>query len=144
MSRASRRPPSAFEEKFTTLMTYFGRSLDEDLTEPMAYWAALKDVPLPLLMAACDRAVRTRKFFPRVYELRQDAESLRADFLKAHPYQHCDECRDLHGWISVIDDKGVSRLKRCDCFGRYREALANRGITEKPLLALEAAADSEG
>jgi hypothetical protein len=142
MSRATRQPPSAFVEKFATLMTYFNRSLDEALTEPAAYWVALKDIPLPLLFAACDRAVRTRKFFPRVYELRQDAEALRAEFLAKHPYTHCDDCRDLNGWVAVIDEKGVERLKRCDCFTRYREALSDRGISDRPLLALAAGEDA--
>lgn len=128
--------PAAFTAKFSEVMTWFGRELDDDLTEPRAYWSRLSDIPLPLLIQALDRAVTHRRFFPRLLEVREDAEAVRQAYLKAHPYQRCEQCRDSSGFATVIDAKGVSRVERCQCFRDYCGRLERLGITPKPVLQL--------
>src|SRR5688572_25701569 len=110
--------PDAFRVKFVEVMTWFGRELDDALTEPWAYWSRLSDVPLPLLIQALDRAVNTRRFFPRVLEVLEDAEAVRQAYLKAHPYQRCEQCRDSSGFRTV-DIDGVARVEKCQCFRDY-------------------------
>lgn len=49
------------------------RGWPEDIEE---YWPALCDVPLQTFTDACDRALRTRTWFPVPVELRQDCDAV--------------------------------------------------------------------
>jgi hypothetical protein len=97
----------------------------------LAYENGLKDVPVPLLNAAVRKAIETRTFFPKVAELRTDAENCRRALLLANAYSPCAQC-DESGWESVIVD-GVSRMRRCGCWRRHRLKLAQLGVSPEPL-----------
>lgn len=133
--------PRRFEMAFITLMTQFGRTLDEDLTEVRAAWSVLHDIPLPLLDLAMQRAVRTRRFFPRIAELREDAEKSRQEVIAAEPWRPCADCRELNGFVEITDTEGVQRLKICDCRARYQQRMSGLGVPLRPLLQLEAPAE---
>lgn len=34
----------------------------------------------------------------------------------ADAFQPCDDCRDMNGWITIDDEQGVRRAKRCPCW----------------------------
>lgn len=97
-----------------------------------AYEDGLKDVPVPLLNAAVRLAIETRAFFPKVAELKRDAETCRQQLVAAHPYAGCIDCEDSKGWIDVQMADGV-RAKRCPCFQRHQAKLASLGVTSTPL-----------
>lgn len=123
-----------FEILLATLFTAFRKDLDEPTAA--LYERGLDDVPLPLLSAAMSKAIKTRVFLPAIAELRKDAETCRAEYLKAHPFEKCQACKDLAGWVITLDEKGVERVRRCDCFATYRAGLEALGITERPVLQL--------
>jgi hypothetical protein len=97
----------------------------------LAYENALRDVPIPLLNAAVRKAIETRTFFPKVAELRNDAETCRRQLMAANQYSPCAQC-DESGWEPVEID-GVRRLRRCGCWRRYQARLASLGVTDQPL-----------
>jgi len=96
-----------------------------------AYDDGLKDVPVPLLNAAVRKAIATRQFFPKVAELRHDAEACRRDLLAANRFQPCLGCNET-GWVDVLVD-GVTRVTRCDCWKHYQRRLESLGVTREPL-----------
>lgn len=113
------------------LAVHFGAVKDEPTWR--LYHAALMHPPAPsaaLLARALPRAASSRKFFPSVEELRADAEVERRAFLAANPYNRCESCRDNCGWVKALDGHGVERLRKCDCFERYRALLTDAGIGE--------------
>lgn len=40
----------------------------------------------------------------------------------AEAFQPCDECREMNGWITISDEQGVRRAKRCPCWERWNTA----------------------
>jgi hypothetical protein len=96
-----------------------------------AYEDGLKDIAVPLLNAAVRRAIQTRTFFPKVAELRQDAEACRRELLAANVYQPCAQCNET-SWEKITVD-GVVRVTRCGCWKRHQERLAGLGVGVEPL-----------
>ena len=96
-----------------------------------AYEEGLKDVPQALINAGVRRAIETRAFFPKVAELRHDAEACRKDLMAAHVFTACEQCNGT-GWDSTLID-GVARVSRCQCWLAHQQKLADLGVTNKPL-----------
>lgn len=97
-----------------------------------AYHQSLQDVPIPLLRHAVSHAISHRTFFPKVAELRADAEACRKAILAEHPFRPCADC-NYTGWDS-LEVNGVKRVTRCDCWHSYRRTLNELGAGERPLL----------
>lgn len=100
------------------------------------YEEGLKDIPVTILNAAVRKAISTRQFFPKVAELRADAEACRKELIAAHTFMACAQC-DETGWDTTLID-GVSRVSRCMCWKAHQQKLSELGVTAKPL-ALPAA-----
>lgn len=111
---------------------------DASVVRIRVYEDGLKDVPLPLLQAAVRKAIATRTFFPKVAELRADAEACRHELIAAHPWQACVDCEDHPKWQAITGRSGETRLTRCGCWLRHQLKLAQLGVTTQPL-ALPAA-----
>lgn len=127
-----------FQIFITPLAMHFREVRDEPTWR--LYHAALMASPTPthpLLDRALLRAAN-RRFFPSTEELRADAETERQALLAAHPYARCERCRDAGGFVTVVDEKGVSRAQRCACFADYRARLERLGVTDRPVLQLAA------
>lgn len=107
-----------------------------------AYDDSLKDVPLPLLNAAVRRAIQTRSWFPKVAELRADAEACRRELLEAHTYERCADC-NFTGNIRLPSTGPKPLYGRCKCWAQYQERMSQLGITEKPVARLTAGAEVE-
>lgn len=103
-----------------------------------AYLDALKDIPVPLLNAAVRRSIQTRQWFPKVAELRADAEVCRRELLDAHPYERCAACNHT-GTVRLPSLGQRPRYGRCKCWTAYQERMATLGISEKPVARLTAA-----
>lgn len=103
-----------------------------------AYLDALKDIPVPLLNAAVRRSIQTRSWFPKVAELRADAESCRRELLEAHPYERCAACNHM-GTVRIgIDAAGRPKYARCKCWAAYQARMSELGVSEKPVARLTA------
>jgi hypothetical protein len=98
----------------------------------LAYSDGLKDVPVPLLNAAVRRSIETRSWFPKVAELREDAEAARKAIVAAHPWFPCASCENHSGWVELTAD-GITRLTRCGCVRAHRAKLDGLGVTKEPL-----------
>lgn len=96
-----------------------------------AYDEGLRDIPAPLLNAAVRKAIATRQFFPKVAELRQDAESVRRELLAANQHDACDDC-NYTGWAEVTIE-GVRRVERCFCWRKWQQRLSTLGVTPEAL-----------
>lgn len=95
-----------------------------------AYYRSLMRDPQPsrtLVLAAIDRAGATRTKFPSAAQLRELAESERADILAANPYRKCEAC-NYTGFIEAPDDHGVKRASRCTCWLAYQQQIAALNI----------------
>ena len=112
-----------------------------DLPTWRLYYRALETVPMPLLMAAVQKAAETRTKMPTAAQIRELAEVERKGILAAHPYDGCIDCEHQKGWVPVTVD-GVQRVKRCACAHRYAEMLGRLGVGLQPL-ALPAGRDDE-
>lgn len=95
------------------------------------YVRALEKVPVPLLQPMVEKAVATRKFFPKASELLEDAEACRKELLAAQKFTPCDDCHGT-GWSEVETD-GVKRATRCVCYRAYQQKLASLGVGPEPL-----------
>ena len=126
-----------FDVLLATLFTAFRKDLDE--ASATLYERGLADIPLPLLEAAASRAIQTRVFLPVIAEIRKDAEACRTEYLTKHPHEKCNVCKDLGGWVKILDEAGIERLARCRCFAAYRAGLAAIGIEERPVFLLSEA-----
>lgn len=116
----------------TTLFVAYQRDLDKAVAT--LYERALQDVPPALLEVAIARAVQTRRFFPTVSELREDAEACRAELALRIPFTPCLACRDLRpGWMTVTDPAGVRREARCECWTAHQWTLRGAGWTSQVL-----------
>jgi hypothetical protein len=60
---------------FAELLALLGETFQEPITEARmaGYWVALEDIPLPVLQAAVQEALRSCRYFPRPVELRERA-----------------------------------------------------------------------
>lgn len=99
------------------------------------YEQGLKDIPIPLLNAAVRKAINERTFFPKVAEIRSDAEACRKELVEAHPFTACDSCNGT-GWTAVLVDS-VNRYARCSCYRAYQQKLADLGVSGKAIAVPE-------
>jgi hypothetical protein len=37
------------------------------------------------------------------------------------PYQPCERCQESPGWVRLTDDRGVSRVTRCECYRSWHQ-----------------------
>lgn len=107
-----------------------------------AYDQALADIPVPLLNAAVRRAIQTRTWFPKVAELRLDAELCRRELLEAHPYERCADCNHT-GNVRLPSTGPRPRYGRCKCWTAYQERMSTLGVSEKPVAQLTAGEAAE-
>lgn len=105
------------------------------------YEQALQKVPARCLEPMVQKAITTRRFFPRVGELLEDAEAVRVELLKALGEYGCAQCEDQRGWVAVTHSDGV-RMERCGCWTRIQQRRAELAIGNEPL-ALVGARDHE-
>lgn len=129
------------ERDFAMALAVLAEAFGEKLLTPVridTYHKALRDIPLPLFQAAVQRAIHTRTFFPKVSELRADAEFCRHGLIQANPYAGCAECESSIGWRPRLDQP--RSVERCPCFARHQDKLALLGVGPEPL-ALPAARD---
>jgi hypothetical protein len=110
-----------------------------------AYENGLQDIPIPLLNAAVRRAIQTRTWFPKVAELRADAEMCRREMLEAHPYERCSACNYIGtvqiGYTELPSGHRKPRYGRCACWTRHQALLEGLGATEKPIVHLPGATE---
>jgi hypothetical protein len=105
--------------------------------EWLAYFEALRDIPLHLLAQTVATMMREqRQYRFRTGDVRAAAERVRLALMAAHPYQPCVGCRDSRGFVETVDDKGVTRLARCACFQAHQQAIAELGVPVRPLAQL--------
>lgn len=98
-----------------------------------AYHKSLQDVPLPLLRAAVQRAINTREWFPKVKQLREDAEACRLELMARNKYEPCQAC--VGGWVTVKIE-GASFAQHCDCFTSHLARLDSLGLVARPVAQL--------
>ena len=88
-----------------------------DKSDLRVYVRALRDYPTAFVVAAVDRAMESRTFLPKPNELVADAAACRGEAVDATPrHTACAACEASPGWVSVVDDKDIARLKRCACW----------------------------
>ena len=106
------------------------------------YFRALHDLPVQLLLAAVDRALKSStRFMPKPGELRQFAEDARTALMASVQYVPCAQC-DETGWEGIEID-GVTRARRCGCWHRHQEKIQALGVGHEPL-ALPAGGYGDG
>lgn len=113
-----------------------------DLPSWRLYHKAVDSVPMPLLTSAVEKAAETRTKFPSAAQLREIAELIRREVIKANPYLGCAECEMQIGWRTLKTESGQPTVSRCSCLVRHRDKLARLGVTPEPI-ALPAASDQE-
>lgn len=93
------------------------------------YEQALQKVPAPLLEPMVHRALATRKFFPKVAELLDDAEHCRLE-MRALRFERCpvNEGCTAQGFVERVID-GVRRMVRCRCWETHQERVQSLGVT---------------
>lgn len=127
------------ERDFAMALAMLAEAFGEKGLTPVrieAYHKGLKDVPLPLLNAAVRKGIETRSWFPKVAELRHDAEVCRRELMDRHTFEACQLC-EASGWRQVEVD-GVARVTRCTCWKDWQQRLTELGVTSQAL-ALPAA-----
>ena len=105
------------------------------------YQRALADVPLQLLQPMVERCVATRKWFPKVAEVLEDAEAVRKEALQRMGTYGCEMCLDNKGWNATKDTDGVIRMRRCACKLAFDAKMAQ--IVGVGCLALPSGEESE-
>ncbi len=126
-----------FAEALALLVEYFSSAPDfMDLRRAKVYDHGLREIPGALVKQAALYATETRTFFPRVVELKADAEYCRQKLLAEHRFVPCASCVDTTapGWLRVFDSAGVERLRRCDCWQEWRARLEQLGVPATPLM----------
>lgn len=134
------------ERDFAMALAMLAEAFGEKHLTPVrieAYHRSLSDVPLPLLNAAVRRAITARTWFPKVAELRADAEACRRELIQAHPYEGCCECEDSRGWRAVHYGTHIA-VEQCPCRRRHQELMASFGATSTPLALPEASRQEVG
>lgn len=128
------RDAQEFGLALAQLTKYFNMPKDYmDVNRVKVYEHGLADVPGPLVMAAAMRATQERTWFPKVNELRADAEACRRELLADHPFVACSSCNGT-GWTAVLINS-VDRYIRCMCWKAWREKLSSLGVTPQALTA---------
>lgn len=124
----------------TKLLTPVALAVGHELDDAdfRAYFHSLRDVPVPFLAVACDRAMKTPRGayeskFPTAPKLREWAEVARQAASRAQPYVPCVACEDTCGWVPLPD----GRVTRCRCWYAHQAKLASGGLVTP--LALPAA-----
>jgi hypothetical protein len=93
---------------------------------------ALADVPRELVAAGCLRLLPSVTWPPRPGDLRQACADVRAEARQIATRKavalraDCAQCGGSQ-WVSITDDRGVERMKRCWCFTRGLELIAEAG-----------------
>jgi hypothetical protein len=98
-----------------------------------AYYRAMQDVPVPLLVAAVETLMREdRQFFPKAGEIRGQCERERKAIIDANPYTGCEACAGT-GWTEIVcSECQTRRVKACSCREDYKSRLVSLGVG-KPL-----------
>jgi len=121
-----------FRELLQPLVTM--RRAKFDVADWTVYYRVLAEIPASLLEAAVIEAARAEQtFMEQPGELLAYAERVRQARLAASPWQPCDDCAALKGFIEITDSEGVKRLQPCACKQRHRAQLEASDI---PLRAL--------
>lgn len=108
-----------------------------DLSEAtiLTYSRALEKIPPVLLRPMVDRCLETRKYFPRIMELREDAEAVRQAYFQKNPYVSCGGC--CGGWLiqeqETDDGFKYGYATRCACHGAYLAKVNALGLGHEPL-----------
>jgi hypothetical protein len=123
----------------TAILTPLALALRAEMDAPTyrAYHRALDDVPLPLLEAAVNQAMRVNSaFMPKPGELRAMAEVRRRELMAAHPYERCADCNHT-GTVRLLSadwERGLPpKYGKCKCWHTYQKRLEALGISHEPL-----------
>lgn len=128
---------AAFKETLQPLLTADRRTFD--VAEWLVFYEVLHDVPLNLLQRAVFAMAREPRRFPfRPGDIRAAAEACRKQLLAEYPHELCSDCRNASGFVPIVDERGVERMRKCPCFDEYRRRMASMGVTERPVLQLTA------
>lgn len=126
----------AFEELMMPLISALRTELD--LFGWQGYYAALKEVPGPILARAIDRALHSPlKFLPKATELLVLCEEARQEQSRALKWKPCEACETSPRWVKGED----GRLSRCPCWTAHLAKVAAGGLSTP--LALPAAEEVE-
>jgi hypothetical protein len=101
---------------------------------------SLDDLGPRLLALAVNRAAKTRKWFPKDAEFREDAEACRLELRASLQFEPCANC-SKDGWAQR-EVEGVMRAVRCECWKAHQARIEALGVGSAPL-ALPAARESE-
>lgn len=126
------------ERDFAMAMAMLAEAFGEKGLTPVrieAYHRGMEGVSLPLLNAAVRHAIQTRQWFPKVAELRADAEVCRRQLIDAHPYERCAACGRA-GWVRVESAGQVPKYRQCRCYEHWQARLGEAGVTAAPIKAL--------
>ena len=129
-------------QECTALLAPLALALRADMDDPTfrAYHRALSDVPVNLLQAAVDHAMRSNSaFLPRPGELRALAERARLELSFRLKFEGCAQCHGT-GWEQVLIN-GVPRAQRCQCWKAHQSRLEREGVTLQPVAQLIAGGD---
>jgi hypothetical protein len=123
----------------TAILTPLALALRAEMDTPTyrAYHRALDDVPIPLLEAAVNQAMRVNSaFMPKPGELRAMAEVRRRELMAAHPYERCADC-NYTGTVRLLPadwERGLPpKYGKCRCWQTYQKRLEALGISHEPL-----------
>jgi hypothetical protein len=99
---------------------------------------SLDDLGPRLLRAAVIRAAKTRKWFPKDAEFREDAEACRLEMRAALKFEPCEECQFSPGYRAV----GKLAVERCPCWHAHQAKVKSLGVGDKPLALPPASRES--
>jgi hypothetical protein len=117
-----RSSPGPIAVALGRLFDFYGRELEPHVG--LVYARALSDYAPGFVAAAVERAMETREFLPKPGQLRADAEACRREIVARSPFTPCPECERSPGWVSTVDDQGVTRVSgRCRCFREWQARL---------------------
>jgi len=98
------------------------------MVDARIYMKTLKHVPSAVLVAACERALESMAWFPEPAKLLDMAAVIIEEQRQALTAKGLGECADCDGlrWVGIQMD-GVTRFKRCGCWRRRQQMLAEIG-----------------
>jgi hypothetical protein len=143
-----------FDSGLVALAAVTGKTLDMGIKA--AYFTALEDVPLDIVMGALRTAMKVSEFFPSAAEIRTlcdeaereqerfalqaaqpagllpdpDAQYRGETHVEPEPTYHCRSCRDT-GWIYFHKENGSRWVRKCDCILEDDDALKNPVIMRR-------------
>jgi hypothetical protein len=123
------------QKECTALLVPLALAMQAEFDGPTqrAYFRALEDVPARLLTAAVERVGRSgARFFPKATELRQFAEDARKSLIASVKYEPCAQCNET-GWETVLVENDQPRVRRCACWKRHQEKVAQLGVGHQPV-----------